>query len=45
MAVIELVDRDVNAKKIDLKKKTEKESKITTDSESKVTQKKIKTKK
>ena len=38
MAVIELVDRDVNAKKIDLKKKTEKESKITTDSESKVTQ-------
>ena len=40
MAVIELVDRDVNAKKIDLKKKTEKESKITTDSESKVTQKK-----
>ena len=32
MAVIELVDRDVNAKKIDLKKKTEKQSKITTDS-------------
>ena len=45
MAVIELVDRDVQAKKIDIKKKTEEKSKTPIESKSKDTEKKIKTKK
>tara|TARA_Y100000590_G_scaffold11516_1_gene14102 strand:- start:133 stop:597 length:465 start_codon:yes stop_codon:yes gene_type:complete len=45
MAVIELVDRDFEAKKIDLKKKTEEKSKKTSDSKTKITDNKEKSKK
>ena len=45
IAVIELVDRDVQAKKVDIKKKTEVSSKKSTESESKDTEKKPKSKK
>tara|TARA_B100001765_G_scaffold190963_1_gene138009 strand:- start:41 stop:505 length:465 start_codon:yes stop_codon:yes gene_type:complete len=45
MAVIELVDRDVQAKKVDIKKKTEVSSKKSTESETKDTEKKTKSKK
>ena len=45
MAVIELVDRDVQAKKVDIKKKTEASSKKSTESETKDTEKKAKSKK
>ena len=45
MAIIELVDRDVQAKKIDIKKKTEEKSKTPIDTKPKDTEKKIKTKK
>ena len=45
MAVIELVDRDIQAKKVDIKKKTEKESKPPAEPKTKDTEKKIKTKK
>ena len=45
MAIIELVDRDVQAKKIDIKKKTEEKSKTPIETKSKDTDKKIKTKK
>ena len=45
MAVIELVDRDIQAKKVDIKKKTEKESKTPLAPKTKDTEKKIKTKK
>ena len=45
MAIIELVDRDVQAKKIDIKKKTEEKSKTPIETKSKDTEKKIKTKK
>ena len=44
-AVIELVDRDFQAKKIDIKKKTEEKSKTPIETKSKDTEKKIKTKK
>ena len=40
MAVIELVDRDINAKKVDKKKKTEKDSKVVAEKKSKETAKK-----
>ena len=45
MAVIELVDRDPQAKKVDLKKKTEENSKTAIESENKKTEKKTKPKK
>ena len=45
MAVIELVDRDVQAKKVDIKKKAEVTSKTPIETKSKDTDKKIKTKK
>ena len=45
MAIIELVDRDVKAKNIDVKKKTEEKSKTPIETKSKDTEKKIKTKK
>ena len=45
MAVIELVDRDVQAKKVDIKKKTEASSKKLTETQSKDTEKKPKSKK
>jgi len=45
MAVIELVDRDVQAKKVDIKKKTEASSKKSTESEAKDTENKTKSKK
>ena len=45
MAIIELVDRDVQAKKIDIKKKTEEKSKTSIETKSKDSEKKIKTKK
>jgi len=45
MAVIELVDRDVQAKKIDIKKKAEEKSKTPIEIKPKDTEKKIKTKK
>ena len=45
MAVIELVDRDVEAKKVDIKKKTEEVAKPVTESQVKVTDKKTKSKK
>ena len=45
MAVIELVDRDVQAKKVDVKKKTAEPTKVTQDSTSKEPEKKAKTKK
>ena len=45
MAIIELVDRDVEAKKVDLKKKPEEAAKPVTGSKAKVTDKKTKSKK
>ena len=45
MAIIELIDRDVQAKKIDVKKKPEESSKKATESKSKDTEKKTKSKK
>jgi len=45
LAIIELVDRDVQAKKIDIKKKTEVPTKETQDKKSETTQKKQKSKK
>ena len=45
MAIIELVDRDVKAKNIDVKKKTEEKSKTPIEAKSKDTEKKIKIKK
>ena len=45
MAIIELIDRDVKAKNIDVKKKTEEKSKTPIETKSKDTEKKIKTKK
>ena len=45
MAIIELVDRDVEAKKVDIKKKPEETAKPVTESKDKVTDKKTKSKK
>ena len=45
MAIIELVDRDVQAKKLDIKKKTEEKAKTPIETKSKDTEKKIKAKK
>ena len=45
MAIIELVDRDVQAKKVDIKKKPEEASKPVTQSKVKATDKKTKSKK
>ena len=45
MAIIELIDRDVKAKNIDVKKKTEEKSKTPIETKSKDTEKEIKTKK
>ena len=45
MAIIELVDRDVQAKKIDIKKKTEEKPKTLIETKSKDSKKKIKAKK
>ena len=45
MAIIELVDRDVEAKKVDLKKKPQEAAKPVTGSKAKVTDKKTKSKK
>ena len=45
MAVIELIDRDVQAKKLDIKKKTEEKAKTPIETKSKDTKKKIKAKK
>jgi len=45
MAIIELVDRDVEAKKVDIKKKPEEAAKPATESEAKTTDKKTKSKK
>ena len=45
MAIIELVDRDLQAKKIDIKKKPEKTSKEVTESKTKSLDKKVKSKK
>jgi len=45
MAIIELVDRDVEAKKVDIKKKPEETVKTVTESKSKATDKKTKSKK
>ena len=45
MAIIELIDRDVKAKNIDVKKKTEEKSKTPIETKSKDSEKKIKTKK
>ena len=45
MAIIELIDRDVQAKKIDIKKKLEKNPKTTTEFKSKDIDKKTKSKK
>ena len=45
MAIIELVDRDVQAKKIDIKKKPEKSTKEVTESKTKSVDKKAKSKK
>ena len=45
MAIVELVDRDVEAKKIDIKKKTKEAAKPVTESKVKVTDKKTKSKK
>jgi len=45
MAIIELVDRDVQAKKIDIKKKTEEKPKTPIETKSKDSEKKIKAKK
>ena len=45
MAIIELIDRDVQAKKLDIKKKTEEKAKTPIETKSKDTKKKIKAKK
>jgi len=45
MAIIELIDKDVQAKKVDIKKKTEEKSETPIESKSKDTVNKIKTKK
>ena len=45
MAIIELVDRDIQAKKVDIKKKPEEAAKPTPEDKSKDTAKKIKSKK
>ena len=45
MAIIELVDRDIQAKKIDIKKKTQVSEKSTSDTKLKDSDKKIKSKK
>ena len=45
MAIIELVDRDVEAKKVDIKKKPEEAAKPSTESKVKITDKKTKSKK
>ena len=45
MAIIELIDRDVQAKKLDIKKKTEEKTKTSIETKSKDTEKKIKTRK
>ena len=45
MAIIELVDRDIQAKKIDIKKKPEKDLKTLKESKDKEAEKKIKSKK
>jgi large subunit ribosomal protein L17 len=45
MAIVELVDRDVEAKKVDIKKKTKEVAKPVTESQVKVTDKKTKSKK
>ena len=45
MAIIELVDRDVEAKKVDIKKKPEETTKPVTESKVKATDKKTKSKK
>ena len=45
MAIIELVDRDVQAKKLDIKKKTEEKNKTPIETKSKDTEKKIKARK
>ena len=45
MAIIELVDRDIQAKKVDIKKKPEEAAKPTTENKSKDTTKKTKSKK
>ena len=45
MAIIELVDRDIQAKKIDIKKKPEKDLKTLKESKNKEAEKKIKSKK
>ena len=45
MAIIELVDRDVQAKKLDIKKKTEEKTKTPIETKSKDTEKKIKARK
>ena len=45
MAIIELIDRDVQAKKVDIKKKTEEKTKTPIETKSKDTEKKIKAKK
>ena len=44
MAIIELIDRDVQAKKVDIKKKTEEKTKTPIETKSKDTEKKIKAK-
>ena len=45
MAVIELIDRDLQAKKIDIKKKSQETEKKTPDTKTKVSEKKIQSKK
>ena len=45
MAIIELIDRDVQAKKLDIKKKTEEKTKTPIETKSKDTEKKIKARK
>jgi len=45
MAIIELVDRDIEAKKIDIKKKTQETPKVQSESKPKAQDKKTKTKK
>ena len=45
MAIIELIDRDLQAKKIDIKKKSQETEKKTLDTKTKVSEKKIQSKK
>ena len=45
MAIIELVDRDIQAKRIDIKKKTEEKTKIPIETKTKDTEKKTKARK